>query len=87
MERRIRYNRASIEDALQAALEVVSDKPLYVFAVYGGYTIEKHPPDLMNQSYYRVMPDHWVTQYEYQGAWVPLAERYIVKELGKPTLC
>jgi len=78
MARRIRYNRASIEDTILAALAIVTDHPLYVFAVYGGYTIDKNPPAF--QTYYRIIPD-WVTLYEYQG-WEQ--GYYTERELGKP---
>lgn len=53
---RVRFDRASIDSAIAAAKKLESEKDLYVFATYLGYTIDSRPPPGM-QSYVIVHPD------------------------------
>jgi len=40
---RIKFDRARIESAIEAAYKASSDKPLYVYATAYGYVIDKSP--------------------------------------------
>lgn len=53
---RVQFNRADIDSAIGAAKRLKSDKDLYVFATYLGYTIDRRPPPGM-QSYVIVHSD------------------------------
>jgi len=53
---RVRFDRGDIDSAIGAAKRLKSDRDLYVFATYLGYTIDKMPPPGM-QSYIIVHPD------------------------------
>lgn len=53
---RVRFDRASIDSAIAAAKRLQSEKDLYIFATYLGYTIDKRPPPGMQQ-YVIVHPD------------------------------
>jgi len=53
---RVRFDRSDIDSAIGAAKRLKSDRDLYVFATYLGYTIDKRPPPGM-ESYIIVHPD------------------------------
>ena len=53
---RVRFDRASIDSAIEASKRLKSDRDLYVFATYLGYTIDKRAPPGV-QSYVLVHPD------------------------------
>ncbi|MBA7465863.1 hypothetical protein ES707_01035 [subsurface metagenome] len=53
---RVRFDRADIDSAIAAAKRLKSEKDLYIFATYLGYTIDHRPP-LGIQSYIIVRPD------------------------------
>lgn len=53
---RVRFDRASIDSAIAAAKRLESEKDLYIFATYLGYTIDRRPPPGMQQ-YVVVHPD------------------------------
>lgn len=44
MSRRVKYNRGSLDSTIAAAVKVVQDAPLYVFATAYGFTIDRWPP-------------------------------------------
>lgn len=54
--KRVKYDRSSLDSAIEAALRLESLEPLYVFATYHGFTIDhrKPPP---SQRYVTVQPD------------------------------
>jgi len=53
---RVRFDRGDIDSAIGAAKRLKSDRDLYVFATYLGYTIDKMPPP-RSQSHIIVHPD------------------------------
>lgn len=53
---RVRFDRADIDSAITAAKRLESEKDLYIFATYLGYTIDYRPPPGM-QAYVIVHPD------------------------------
>jgi len=53
---RVRFDRADIDSAITAAKRLQSEKDLYIFATYLGYTIDYRPPPGM-QAYVIVHPD------------------------------
>ena len=53
---RVHFDRADIDSAIEAAKRLKSDRDLYVFATYLGYTIDNRPPPGM-QAYVIVHSD------------------------------
>lgn len=56
MKKRVRYNRADLKSAINAALRLQSSQVLYIFGSYYGYIIEHRKPPV-GQSYLAVHPD------------------------------
>jgi len=56
MMRRIRYNRASIEDTISAAQRIVSgtDEARYIYATSLGFAIDTEPPAFRTMRYVKV---------------------------------
>jgi len=52
--RRVRYNRGDLQETLNAAAKLLSDHPLYIYATYLGFTIEKRDPGA-GQSFYKMI--------------------------------
>jgi len=69
MAQKVRYNRASLDDACYAAARLET-KPLYVFATYHGFTIAAQPP---RQQYCRVDADGSVTAIAADGSTLGVA--------------
>ena len=48
---KVRFNRAYIESAIDAAYRLKHDKPVYVYATAYGYVLDFKPPPFNNQNY------------------------------------
>lgn len=53
--KRVRYDRGNLDSAINAAKRLQSDKTLYIFATYYGYTISRQKPPV-TQKYVSVKP-------------------------------
>ena len=54
--KRVRFNRGSLDTAIEAAKRLQADHRLYIFSTVYGFTIEHHPPSF-GQQYVYVDPD------------------------------
>ncbi|KKL27902.1 hypothetical protein LCGC14_2380550 [marine sediment metagenome] len=65
----MKYKRSNIDSTIKAALHNAKETNMsvYVFALAGGYTVQKTPPIGIGQDYFLVEPDGHVIE---RNTWI-----------------
>lgn len=76
-KRRVTWNKGNLDSAIRAAKKLVADKPLFIFATYGGFDIKPSAPPF-NQDHLTVHQGGAITRHTHDLR----SGRWTVKELG-----